>query len=123
MGLLLVMTRGQRQLPAATAVRPMTNPRSDLHLSHERQFRMTATVKEPPQLTTQQRRVFDAVSTYIDLNGYPPSIREIGAAVGFASVSAVVNQLNNLVAAGYLRRDPSRSRAISIIKRPEGSQE
>ena len=66
-------------------------------------------------LTVRQRRVLEVIRNSVDRRGYPPSMREIGDAVGLASPSSVSHQLNALVAKGYLRRDPNRPRALEIV--------
>ncbi|MDV3222797.1 transcriptional repressor LexA [Intrasporangium sp.] len=66
-------------------------------------------------LTVRQRRVLEVIRNSVDRRGYPPSMREIGDAVGLSSPSSVSHQLNALVAKGYLRRDPNRPRAIEIV--------
>jgi len=66
-------------------------------------------------LTMRQRRVLEVIRNSVDRRGYPPSMREIGDAVGLASPSSVSHQLNALVAKGYLRRDPNRPRAIEVV--------
>jgi repressor LexA len=66
-------------------------------------------------LTVRQRRVLEVIRNSVDRRGYPPSMREIGDAVGLSSPSSVSHQLNALVSKGYLRRDPNRPRAIEIV--------
>ena len=66
-------------------------------------------------LTVRQRRVLEVIRNSVDRRGYPPSMREIGDAVGLASPSRVSHQLNALVAKGYLRRDPNRPRALEVV--------
>jgi repressor LexA len=66
-------------------------------------------------LTVRQRRVLEVIRNSVDRRGYPPSMREIGDAVGLASPSSVSHQLNALVTKGYLRRDPNRPRAIEVV--------
>ncbi len=66
-------------------------------------------------LTVRQRRVLEVIRNSVDRRGYPPSMREIGDAVGLASPSSVSHQLNALVTKGYLRRDPNRPRALEIV--------
>ncbi|MDN5794961.1 MAG: transcriptional repressor LexA [Intrasporangium sp.] len=73
-------------------------------------------------LTARQRRVLEVIRESVDRRGYPPSIREIGDAVGLASSSSVSHQLGALVAKGYLRRDPNRPRALEIVS-PDTSPE
>ena len=68
-------------------------------------------------LTTRQREIYDFVTGYVDGHGYPPTVREIGEAVGLASPSTVHAHLANLERAGYLRRDPTKPRALELIGR------
>ena len=65
-------------------------------------------------LTARQRRVLDVIRDAVDRRGYPPSMREIGEAVGLTSSSSVSHQLAMLEKKGYLRRDPNRPRAIEV---------
>ena len=65
-------------------------------------------------LTERQRRVLDVIRASVDERGYPPSIREIGDAVGLTSTSSVAHQLRTLEKKGFLRRDPNRPRAVDI---------
>ena len=69
----------------------------------------------PDGLTVRQRRVLDCIRTSIDLRGYPPSMREIGEAVGLTSPSSVSHQLLALERKGFLRRDPHRPRAMEVV--------
>ncbi|EWT03157.1 ArsR family transcriptional regulator [Intrasporangium oryzae NRRL B-24470] len=66
-------------------------------------------------LTVRQRRVLEVIRNSVDRRGYPPSMREIGEAVGLASPSSVSHQLAALERKGYLRRDPNRPRALEIV--------
>ena len=66
-------------------------------------------------LSERQEQVLDHIRTTVRERGYPPSVREIGEAVGLSSPSSVHAQLNALVAAGVIRKDPSKPRAIVII--------
>ena len=66
-------------------------------------------------LTVRQRRVLEVIRNSVDRRGYPPSMREIGDAVGLASPSSVSHQLNALVTKGYVRRDPNRPRALEVV--------
>jgi repressor LexA len=68
-------------------------------------------------LTQRQREVYEFVVSYVDSHGYPPTVREIGEAVGLASPSTVHAHLANLERAGYLRRDPTKPRALELVKR------
>jgi len=66
-------------------------------------------------LTARQRRVLETIQDAVDRRGYPPSLREIGEAVGLTSPSSVAHQLTSLERKGFLRRDPNRPRAIEVI--------
>jgi len=66
-------------------------------------------------LTKRQREIFDYIGKYADKMGYPPTVREIGKAVGLHSSSTVHVHLANLEKAGVLRRDPSKPRAIEVL--------
>jgi len=65
-------------------------------------------------LTPRQRRVLETIREAVERRGYPPSMREIGDAVGLTSPSSVAHQLSSLERKGYLRRDPNRPRAIEV---------
>ncbi|WP_067898420.1 transcriptional repressor LexA [Nocardia vaccinii] len=65
-------------------------------------------------LTARQRKVLEVIRTSVTERGYPPSIREIGDAVGLTSTSSVAHQLRALERKGYLRRDPNRPRAVDV---------
>jgi len=65
-------------------------------------------------LTPRQRRVLEVIRDSVARRGYPPSMREIGEEVGLTSTSSVSHQLSTLERKGYLRRDPSRPRAIEV---------
>ncbi|HLU46133.1 MAG TPA: transcriptional repressor LexA [Natronosporangium sp.] len=69
-------------------------------------------------LTPRQRRILEFLREWADQHGYPPSVREIGEAVGLVSPSSVAYQLKALERKGYLRRDPNRPRAVDV--RPAG---
>lgn len=66
-------------------------------------------------LTARQQRVLMFLRTEIERRGYPPSMREIGAAVGLTSTSSVAHQLRTLEGLGYVKRDPHRPRALEIF--------
>jgi repressor LexA len=66
-------------------------------------------------LTDRQREIWDYLVEYVDGHGYPPTVREIGEAVGLASPSTVHAHLANLERAGFLRRDPTKPRALDQI--------
>ncbi|MGD9991341.1 transcriptional repressor LexA [Pseudonocardia sp.] len=67
-----------------------------------------------PALTPRQRKVLEVIRDWVDRFGYPPSVREIGDAVGLTSTSSVHHQLRTLERKGYLRRDPNRTRAVDV---------
>lgn len=66
-------------------------------------------------LTKRQKEIFDFIRRYAAKTGYPPTVREIGKAVGLHSSSTVHAHLANLEKVGLLRRDPSKPRAIELI--------
>ena len=69
------------------------------------------------ELTGRQQEIWDFLVDYVGRHGYPPAVREIGAAVGLASPSTVHAHLANLERAGLLRRDPTKPRALELIGR------
>ncbi|MGI8578508.1 MAG: transcriptional repressor LexA [Nocardioidaceae bacterium] len=66
-------------------------------------------------LTPRQRRVLAEIRDSVESRGYPPSMREIGQAVGLTSTSSVAHQLRVLEGKGFLRRDPNRPRAVEVL--------
>jgi repressor LexA len=72
-------------------------------------------------LTKRQQEIFDFIHKYSAKYGYPPTVRDIGKAVGLASSSTVHAHLANLEKIGLLRRDPSKPRAIELLDRAMGS--
>jgi repressor LexA len=66
-------------------------------------------------LSEKQLAIREFIQRSVSNRGYPPSMREIGDAVGLASLSSVTHQLNQLELAGYLRRDPNRPRALEVL--------
>ena len=68
-------------------------------------------------LTKRQKEIFDFIRKYAAKTGYPPTVREIGKAVGLHSSSTVHAHLANLEKVGLLRRDPSKPRAIELLDR------
>lgn len=65
-------------------------------------------------LTHRQRKVLEVIRDAVERRGYPPSMREIGEAVGLTSPSSVAHQLATLERKGFIRRDPNRPRAIEV---------
>ena len=78
-----------------------------------------ATIHEFPMpgggVTDRQRRILEAIKDSVATRGYPPSMREIGEAVGLNSSSSVKHQLSALQTKGYLRQDPNRPRALEVV--------
>ena len=72
-------------------------------------------------LTKRQQEIFDFIRKYSARYGYPPTVRDIGKAVGLASSSTVHAHLANLEKIGLLRRDPSKPRAIELLDKAVGS--
>ena len=68
-------------------------------------------------LTKRQQEIFDFIRSYSEKNGYPPTVRDIGKAVGLASSSTVHAHLSNLEKLGVLRRDPTKPRALELLDR------
>ena len=68
-------------------------------------------------LTKRQQEIFDFIKRYSSRHGYPPTVRDIGKAVGLASSSTVHAHLANLEKIGLLRRDPSKPRALELLDR------
>ncbi|OLT24350.1 hypothetical protein BJF79_13480 [Actinomadura sp. CNU-125] len=74
---------------------------------------------EQDTLTRRQEAILLVITDGIRRRGYPPSIREIGDAVGLSSTSSVAHQLRQLEGLGRIRRDPYRCRTIELIPNPE----
>jgi repressor LexA len=72
---------------------------------------------EDSMLTARQQEIWNFVVEYADSHGYPPTVREIGEAVGLASPSTVHAHLANLERAGLLKRDPTKPRALELTGR------
>lgn len=66
-------------------------------------------------LSEKQLAILEVIQRSIARNGYPPSMREIGDAVGLKSLSSVTHQLGQLELSGYLRRDPGKTRAMEVL--------
>ena len=69
-------------------------------------------------MTARQQQILEFIEAQIQDHGYPPSVREIGDAVGLTSPSTVHTHLNTLTRLGYLRRDPTKPRAIEVTWDP-----
>ncbi len=66
-------------------------------------------------LTKRQREIFEFIKSYSSQHGYPPTVRDIGKAIGLTSSSTVHAHLSNLEKIGLLRRDPTKPRAIELL--------
>lgn len=73
-------------------------------------------------LTTRQLKILQAIKAAVVANGYPPSMREIGAAAGLASPASVQYQLQALEKKGFIRRDPTRGRALEVLLPGDSSE-
>jgi repressor LexA len=71
----------------------------------------------PEVLTQRQREILDYLRRMLREKAYPPTVREIGLAIGLSSSSTVQNHLNTLERKGYIHRDPSKSRAIELVEK------
>src|SRR5712691_5603991 len=70
-------------------------------------------------LTRRQQEIWKFLTDYVDAHGYPPTVREIGEAVGLASPSTVHAHLANLERAGLIKRDPTKPRALELRREPK----
>jgi len=68
-----------------------------------------------PELSERQKQVLEYIRAVVAERGYPPSVREIGEALGLSSPSTVHSHISALVRAGKIRRDPSKPRAIEVL--------
>ena len=83
--------------------------------SAEATVAVRGTTRRRKALSEKQQAVLEVIQSSVARRGYPPSMREIGDAVGLASLSSVTHQLKQLELAGYIRRDPKRPRALEVI--------
>lgn len=79
------------------------------------EFDAKGSTRRRKSLSEKQRSILEYIARSVDARGYPPSMREIGDAVGLSSLSSVTHQLNQLELSGYLRRDPNRPRALEVL--------
>ncbi len=91
------------------APRPRTTPISGEHLTRSVGW---------DDLSQRQQRILEVIHQMVSQRGYPPTVREIGQAVGLTSPSSVAHQLEVLQAKGFLRRDPNLPRAIEVVLTP-----
>ena len=75
------------------------------------------------QLSDRQTKILDYIRYVTKVRNYPPSVREIGEAVGLSSSSTVHNHLNQLERRGLIKRDPSKSRTVQLVSDIEVSEE
>ena len=83
----------------------------------------TGGTRRRTSLSDKQLAILDVIQRSVSARGYPPSMREIGDAVGLSSLSSVTHQLGQLELSGYLRRDPNRPRAMEVLIDLPGSTE
>ena len=77
------------------------------------------TLKLPEKLSERQTKILDYIRYVTRVRNYPPSVREIGEAVGLSSSSTVHNHLNQLERRGLIKRDPSKSRTVQLVQDQE----
>lgn len=85
------------------------------HAGLERPIDSAGTTRRRTSLSEKQHAILEFIQRSVSTRGYPPSMREIGDAVGLSSLSSVTHQLNQLELSGYLRRDPNRPRALEVL--------
>src|SRR6202521_2104032 len=85
---------------------PSTSPHHDLEMN----------IKLSDQLTDRQTKILEFIRHVTRVRNYPPSVREIGEAVGLSSSSTVHNHLNQLERRGLIKRDPSKSRTVQLVQ-------
>src|SRR6476619_4815040 len=96
---------------ANTCFRPEGHLLCRTHVRDARERNLMADVK----LTKRQQEIFDFIKRYTVEKGYPPTVRDIGQAIGLTSSSTVHAHLSNLERLGMLRRDPTKPRAMEVI--------
>lgn len=95
------------------AKRPTTKPRATGAGSPVTELPRAKTAARA--MTARQQRILEVIKEAVEARGYPPSVREIGDAVGLTSPSSVAHQLRVLEEKGFLRRDPNRPRALEVM--------
>src|SRR5450830_277147 len=105
---------------------PMNFPYSQLMAKTTKPAELITELPDGPAdehgLTSRQLKILQAIKEAVITNGYPPSMREIGAAAGLASPASVQYQLQALEKKGFIRRDPSRGRALEVLLPGEQSE-
>jgi len=116
------MSEMDSELDSVQSGRPVQSGRSEQSgNSGTRGPREASPLREKPgtrrrkSLSDKQLAILDFIQRAVAARGYPPSMREIGDAVGLSSLSSVTHQLNQLELSGYLRRDPNRPRALEVL--------
>jgi repressor LexA len=77
----------------------------------------------PHGLTSRQLKILGAIKDAVENNGYPPTMREIGVVAGLTSPASVKYQLEALEKKGFIRRDPTRGRALEVLMPDEKTAE
>jgi len=93
----------------------MSDPKPTSQAAPDAPRRLDSDPAPRKELTAKQSTILAAITESIGRRGYPPSMREIGDAVGLRSLSSVTHQLNQLELAGRIRRDPNRPRALEVL--------
>ena len=75
----------------------------------------------PNQPNNRQQQILDFLRSHARDHAYPPTVREIGQAVGLSSSSTVQNHLNSLESRGFIRRDPAKSRTVEVVQAGVGA--
>lgn len=81
---------------------------------------MPGSTQSKSRLSRRQQQILEFIRESVEARGFPPSIREIGEAVGLSSSSTVHSHLRSLENKGYLRRNPSKPRSIELLDGPKG---
>lgn len=92
-----------------------SKPAADAPGTPEKMIPEKIRTRRRKSLSDKQVSILEAIQRSVNQRGYPPSMREIGDAVGLSSLSSVTHQLNQLELSGYLRRDPKKPRALEIL--------
>src|SRR5690348_17102826 len=98
----------------AKAAKPVKSDKTDGGVSNGNVHEIPDGPPDASGLTPRQHRVLEVIRDSVERRGYPPSMREIGEAVGLTSTSSVAHQLATLERKGFLRRDPNRPRAVDV---------
>jgi repressor LexA len=96
---------------------------TDDHGTRARPTGLTGGQAAATSLTDRQRAILETIHAHVDAHGYPPSVREIGDVVGLRSSSSVHAQLETLEDKGYLKRDPTKPRALELGRDPDTALE